>query len=274
MLKQYKNLVNPTFESEIKAQKDFFENFERANFKNDSFLFPVDFAGKTIYSVSLTIANSFYPTNVWLSDRDIIDMGLKVDVNAKPTVDATFDGKRIFWTYYYNLSDVKNMYSNCDAVVRAPLSDSDSYQTLEKIVNDFGFDFELSKRDTQVVSSDYRLFTDKYLYSINNDELVRGTLHLLFQSCIVRKKTKVVYNADLIEQMFALILSTNYGMKLEVNHRVLSKDWLKLKPAEIINAYFSAWVFLEQVAFDSEFVSNSLEFEQGFVRIKPLSYYN
>lgn len=77
---------------------------------------------------------------------------------------------------------------------------------------------------------------------------------------------------DLVEQFFCLILSTHFKMELEVNDRIRSNEWLKVKPLEFMNAYLYAWVLLEQVAYESQVVSDSLVFEDGYVRTKPLSY--
>ena len=273
MLKQYKKLTSTSFKGEKSAQADFAEIFQKTNFTNNSLLFPVDFYGKTIYSPALMLANNLYPSNVWINEKDIIAEKWQVDVDAKPIPSATVEGKRVFWNYFYNISDIKNMYSPSDAVPRnTPIDSKKSKEIIQEIVEDFEFDFELSRKPTQRISSEYRLFTDKYLFQVNKDELVRGSFHLLYYSCIARKKAKIIYNMDLVEQFFCLILSTHFKMKLEVNDRIRSNEWLKVKPLEFMNAYTYAWVLLEQVAYESQIVSDSLVFEDGYVRTKPLSY--
>lgn len=273
MLKQYKKLTATSFKGEELALTDFVEIFRKTNFTNNSLLFPVDFYGKTIYSPALMLANNLYPSNVWINERDIISEKWSVDVDAKPIPSATVEGKRVFWNYFYNISDIKNMYSPSDAVPRnTPIDSKMSKEIIQEIVEDFEFDFELSNKPTQRISSEYRLFTDKYLFQINKDELVRGSFHLLYHSCVARKKARIVFNTDLVEQFFCLILSTHFKMKLEVNDRIRSNEWLKVKPLEFMNAYTYAWVLLEQVAYESQIVSDSLVFEDGYVRTKPLSY--
>lgn len=273
MLKQYKKLTETSFKGADKAQLEFVDVFRKTNFTNNSLLFPVDFYGNTIFAPVLMLANNLYPSNVWISERDIINEKWLVDVNANPIPHGHVEGKKIFWNYFYNISDIKNMYSPSDAVPRCNPIDLDaSRKIIEEIVNDFEFDFEVSKKPTQRVSSEYRLFSDKYLFSVNKDEIIRGSLHLLFHSCFARKKATVVYNIDFIEHLFCLIFSTHFKMKLEVNDRIRSNEWLKLSPIEMINAYTLAWTFLEQVAYESQLVSDSLVFEDGYVRTKPLSY--
>ncbi len=273
MLKQYKKLTATSFKSEELAKADFVEIFRKTNFTNKSLLFPVDLYGKTIYSPALMLANNLYPSNVWINERDVISEKWWVDINSKPIASATVEGKRVFWNYFYNISDIKNMYSPSDAVPRnTPIDSKKSKEIIQEIVEDFEFDFELSRKPTQRISSEYRLFTDKYLFQVNKDELVRGSFHLLYYSCIARKKAKIIYNMDLVEQFFCLILSTHFKMELEVNDRIRSNEWLKVKPLEFMNAYLYAWVLLEQVAYESQVVSDSLVFEDGYVRTKPLSY--
>ena len=273
MLKQYKKLTETSFKGEDQAHIEFMEIFRKTNFTNDSLLFPVDFYGKTIFSPVLMLANNLYPSNVWINERDIIDEKWLVDVDAKPIPSASVQGKKVFWNYFYNISDIKNMYSPSDAVAKeTPIDSTSATKIIKQIVEDFEYDFETSKKPTQRISSEYRLFTDKYLYQINKDEIVRGSFHLLYHSCIARKRTKVVFNADLTEQFFSLILATNFRMKLEVNDRLRSNEWLKINALEFMNAYTLAWVFLEQVAYDSQIVSDNLDFEDGYVRTTPLSY--
>jgi hypothetical protein len=273
MLKQYKKLTETSFKGEDQAQIEFMEFFRKTNFINNSLLFPVDFYGKTIFSPVLMLANNLYPSNVWINERDIIDEKWLVDVDAKPIPSASVQGKKVFWSYFYNISDIKNMYSPSDAVARnTPIDSASATKIIKQIVEDFEYDFETSKKPTQRISNEYRLFSDKYLYQINKDEIIRGSFHLLYHSCIARKRTKVVFNSDLTEQFFSLILATNFRMKLEVNDRIRSYEWLKINALEFMNAYTLAWVFLEQVAYDSQIVSDNLEFEDGYVRTKPLSY--